>query len=248
MEINLTNDKGEEKIITYEVIYKRVKNINLRFDANNNLVISAPRYVGKKEIEKVIREYTNWIFKSMKTNENKNSYKLARELDFNDSFYYYYGIKYDLNFININDNNFDKTKTDNKYFLIDHDNKKINFYFKNENDFSWKKDFDKYEKQILIDKLKFYFNKEMNELKNYDLPLTKIKIKTLKSAWGVCQVVKKEITINRKLVNHNEKCLRYVVIHELCHLIHANHSKEFYKVIESVMPDYKKAKHELNYD
>ena len=73
MEINLTNDKGEEKIITYEVIYKRVKNINLRFDANNNLVISAPRYVGRKEIEKVIREYTNWIFKSMKTNENKEN-------------------------------------------------------------------------------------------------------------------------------------------------------------------------------
>lgn len=251
MEIKLINNEGNEEIISYEIIYKHVKNINLRFDNDNNLVVSSPRYVSKKEIEKVIREYTNWIFKSMKTNDKKNSYKLARELNCDDIFYYYYGIKYSIKFLSL-DKKYDieNNKVLDKNFYIDHDKKEIIFYkdINDDNDTKWKKDFDKYEKEIFLTKIKFYLQKEINELKDYNLPVTKVKIKTLKSAWGVCQVVKKEITLNRKLVNHNEDCLRYVVIHELAHLVHANHSKEFYAVIEKVMPNYKKAKHELNYD
>lgn len=251
MEINLINDKGEEEIISYEIIYKRVKNINLRFDNDNNLIVSAPRYVSKKEVEKVIREYTKWIFKARENNVKKNAYKLARELDTNDSFYYFYGIKYSIKFFSL-DEKYDKenNKIIDKNFSIDHDKKQIIFYknLDDDKDVLWKKDFDKYEKEIFLSKIKFYLQKEINELKEYNLPVTKVKIKTLKSAWGVCQVVKKEITLNRKLVNHNEDCLRYVVIHELAHLVHANHSKEFYQVIEKVMPNYKKAKHELNYD
>jgi len=39
-----------------------------------------------------------------------------------------------------------------------------------------------------------------------------------------------------------EDAIDYVVVHELCHMIHHNHSKEFYKEIEKILPDYKRRK------
>ena len=39
-----------------------------------------------------------------------------------------------------------------------------------------------------------------------------------------------------------EKIIHYVVIHELCHLIHFNHSRDFWKSLEKIIPDYKSSK------
>ncbi len=34
--------------------------------------------------------------------------------------------------------------------------------------------------------------------------------------------------------------LDYIVVHEMCHMVHMNHSKQFWNLLESIMPDYKK--------
>ena len=51
---------------------------------------------------------------------------------------------------------------------------------------------------------------------------------------------------NRKLLMKPRECIEYVVIHELCHFIHPNHSKEFYGFMEQFMPDWKERKARLN--
>ena len=53
---------------------------------------------------------------------------------------------------------------------------------------------------------------------------------------------KKNITINLNLVLKPKKCTQYVVLHEMCHLIYMNHSKKFWDLVESQMPDYKQVK------
>ena len=53
---------------------------------------------------------------------------------------------------------------------------------------------------------------------------------------------KKNITINLNLVLKPQKCTQYVVLHEMCHLIYMNHSKKFWDLVESQMPDYKQVK------
>lgn len=69
----------------------------------------------------------------------------------------------------------------------------------------------------------------------------KVRIKPLNYAWGSCSS-NKNISINSKLANKNEKAVEYVVLHEMCHLIYMNHSKNFWNLVEKNMPNYKESK------
>ena len=80
----------------------------------------------------------------------------------------------------------------------------------------------------------------------YGIARPKLRVRTMKSCWGSCLVNKGIITLNRKLLMQPRECIEYVVVHELCHFIHPNHSKEFYKFMEQFMPDWKERKGQLN--
>ena len=72
----------------------------------------------------------------------------------------------------------------------------------------------------------------------------KIRIRDIKYAWGSCSN-NKNITINKKLISYSESAIRYVILHELCHLKYMNHSKDFWNLVQKYMPEYRKAKAEL---
>lgn len=67
-----------------------------------------------------------------------------------------------------------------------------------------------------------------------------LRIRTMKTRWGVCNIKNKTITLNSKLIEYKLEALDYVIIHELSHLVHFNHSKEFWKLVEKYIPNYKK--------
>jgi len=69
-------------------------------------------------------------------------------------------------------------------------------------------------------------------------------IKNLKATWGICSS-KKKISINQNLMAYSRHAIEYVCLHEICHLKHMNHSKQFWNMVEYYMPDYKEAKKEL---
>lgn len=67
----------------------------------------------------------------------------------------------------------------------------------------------------------------------------KLKFSYLKGKWGVCFTRKKEIVLSYQLIHTSKRFIEYVMIHELAHLVHPNHSKAFYFFVERYMPDYK---------
>lgn len=69
-------------------------------------------------------------------------------------------------------------------------------------------------------------------------------VRLLSSRWGSMSS-KGNITLNAKLIHASLECIDYVIVHELCHRIHFNHSKEFWSLVESVMPDWKERKKKL---
>lgn len=80
-----------------------------------------------------------------------------------------------------------------------------------------------------------YFAKVMG------LEYGKITITSAKTRFGSCSS-KKNISYSYRLMLYPEEAREYVVVHELAHTRLMNHSKEFYKIIEGVLPDYKRRK------
>ena len=70
------------------------------------------------------------------------------------------------------------------------------------------------------------------------------RIRDIHSAWGSCSS-KKTITLSLNLIQKREEVIEYVILHELCHLKHMNHSKDFWNLVESNMPEYKSYRKEL---
>ena len=90
----------------------------------------------------------------------------------------------------------------------------------------------------LLEKLR-YFSSVMG------LFYSEVKFRKMKRRWGSCNA-KGVITINKKLAKTPEICVDYVVIHELAHLKHLNHSKKFHALVERYHPNTEKAKDMLS--
>ena len=77
-------------------------------------------------------------------------------------------------------------------------------------------------------------------------PFPEIHFKKMTSRWGSCVPGKNRITLNTALARVAPECAEYVVVHELCHFLHPNHSKSFYAEVEKHIPDWKERKKKLN--
>ncbi len=72
----------------------------------------------------------------------------------------------------------------------------------------------------------------------------RLKIRNMKTRWGSLSR-KGGMTLNLQLIKAPRECIEYVVIHELCHLLHANHGKAFYDLLERSLPDWINRKKKL---
>lgn len=81
--------------------------------------------------------------------------------------------------------------------------------------------------------------------KPYGVKYPLVKIRTMKSRWGSCQPQKGIITLNAKMIAAPREAIEYVVLHEFAHFIHPNHSKDFYGLVEKLMPDWKERREML---
>ena len=72
------------------------------------------------------------------------------------------------------------------------------------------------------------------------------RVKDMKNRWGSCNITKKRIWLNLKLVQYPPECLEYVILHELIHLKVPNHSADFYAELDQYMPDWQMRRKILN--
>lgn len=94
--------------------------------------------------------------------------------------------------------------------------------------------------RIFDDRYVYVFN-HFNE--NITSPI--LKIRTMKTRWGVYNRKNHTITLNSKLIEYDYDKIDYVIVHELSHIIHFNHSKNFWELVGKYCKDYKKIRREL---
>lgn len=97
------------------------------------------------------------------------------------------------------------------------------------------------------EEIKNVFNKEVEICKNCfnNLPDFTLKTRQMRTRWGVCNRLKKEITLNKELIKRDINLLDYVIIHEMAHFYEGNHSKKFWDIVSKACPKYKEYRKEL---
>lgn len=95
-------------------------------------------------------------------------------------------------------------------------------------------------------KTKEIFTQEVYKMcKIIETPDFELKIRKMKSRWGVCNYQKKTITLNSELIKYSRDILQYVIVHEMCHFYHHNHGNGFWEMVSNYYPNYKLARKEL---
>ena len=116
---------------------------------------------------------------------------------------------------------FNDTEIDNNK-IYTKDNKSLNKYLS------------KYIYNIYEERINYYYS-----LFEENIPIPNLKIRKMTSRWGVCNIKNHNVTLNLELSKYNIECLNYVIVHELSHFIHPNHSKEFWLLVGKYYPNYK---------
>lgn len=78
-----------------------------------------------------------------------------------------------------------------------------------------------------------------------NLPKFRLRVRKMKSRWGVCNKGSMTVTLNTLLIHKSYFLIDYVIVHELSHFEHMDHSSAFWKEVERHYPEYKKARKEL---
>lgn len=200
----------------YPIIIKRKNNKNTYIRVNNKL-----------EIIVTTSYYTtdSCIIKLIKENKKTIEKMLKRQKKekLKEEQFYYLGIKYDIIIVPTMDHvevNEGRIFTKNQKMLD-----------------RW------YQREI-----ETIFTKRLEQ--NYKLfkekiPYPTLKLRKMKTRWGVCNKKKQSITLNINLMRESIECLDYVIVHELSHFVHFNHSKEFWDTVSKYCNNYKEIRKKL---
>ena len=231
----MTIDFLEENKIKYYIDRAKRKNCYIQIK-NGTVIIKVTRLTTEAFIMKFLNEKKEWILSNVEKYEDNPRKNMHYE---NLDYIYVLGKKYILRILRK-----DNIKRSKVYLDTDINSLMVII----PNTISRYDEVDKV--KALIDKYYKDIAKEevtacMNDLiERTGLKPDKIVIKNLSATWGICSS-KRVISINQNLMMYSRHSIEYVCLHELCHLRHMNHSKEFWDLVEKYLPDYKLAKKEL---
>ena len=224
-----------EEIIKFSVERKKVKNVNLNIKVNGDVIVTAKDEVPLEFIQSFILRKANLIIKQVKyykAHEVKNKYE--KELVSGESIKYL-GKQYRLKVVESEEEYVKYLRGYIYLYVKDKSNyRKKEQLLNNWFDIKCREVFKSlYEEMYLI-------------VSKYGVPDVKINIRKMKTRWGSCMAEKNTIILNRDLIKAPKYCIKYVVLHELVHMIYKEHNNEFYDFLFTLMPDWKERKRILD--
>ncbi|MGL4950219.1 MAG: M48 family metallopeptidase [Mycoplasma sp.] len=217
----------DDLTLMYKVEYKdNIKNIRAKVDKKNEVLVTSPPFVTLEQLDQFVLNHFDKFYKFIE------GYKQNTLIDLNNNFVYIFNKKYEIKI--------QLTKGRQKYEIIDN---KVYLFLKDEEN-----------KKLIIKKL--FHDKANTYLINRCKSLAKqlkftveggIETKWYETKWGQCNVESRRITLADQLIMFNDEIVDYVIIHELCHLVHADHSPNFWKLVENYYPKFKWAREKLKF-
>ena len=201
----------------YQLIRSKRKTLSLQINNDAELIVRAPNQLSVKKIEQFIDQKSTWINSKICACSNK---KLTKPNYQQDEDFLYLGNVYPLNInlkqntkLNFNGVSFESNAASKEIFL---DWYKAKF------------------REIALPRLNYY-------AKEYQLSYKQVRLKSQKTLWGSCSGVN-NINLNYLLIQAPMSVIDYVIVHELAHIKHKNHSKDFWGFVTQMLPNYKASK------
>jgi predicted metal-dependent hydrolase len=221
------------KSIKYNLSFATRKSLGIKVLPDGLVTVIAPNDTSLIDINKKVKSKANWILKqqaffcSYKPNTPERKYV-------NGETHLYLGRQYKLQIIEDAINEIKiyrgamimKTKKTNPEYL----EKKLNEWYKGKAIFHFEE----------------LLNSSLEKFIKYKIEKPVLDIRLMQKRWGSCTKSGK-IILNTELIKAPKGSIEYVVIHELCHLIHYNHNKDFYDLQNRLSPDWEKWKEKLEH-
>ena len=219
----MNNLLNELKIKNIDIEIKKLKkkNVSIEIDNRGKVIFRVPANIKKLELEKIIDKRFNWITNNVKKVKELNKDILERQFE-EDEIFLYLGEEYRLKF--------------DKISRID-ENKKYIYTTENNRKESLEKLYKFLAKDYIIKRVEYY-------LDYFDDKPKSIRIKKQKTRWGSCSF-ENNLNFNYKIIMAKKQIVDYIVVHEMCHMKHKNHSTEFWSAVKEILPDYKNLREEL---
>lgn len=210
------------------IIRENRKTLALIVHPDMTITAKVPENADNEYINQFINKRTLWAYKQLEyfkqfQNKQEQSYISGSNV-------LYLGRQYMLKIVQADSDYVSFSK--NRFYL----------YTKEFNNIEYNK---KIFNTFMYNKAQIIFNQELiNCLHNFkDIKAPALKIRQLNKRWG--SFINNTIILNPALIMVDKKSIRYVITHELCHYYYKDHSKDFYALLESKIPNWQEIKHKM---
>jgi len=226
--------------IQVHIVRSKRKTVCLSINKDGTVTVKAPlRYPTDKEIIGFVEQKIDWVIKQRDIQQDREDMKLVRRFETDYSFPY------------LGEERLVEMQKGKKNQFSYEDDKIVirTPYYE-----ALQSDYEATENTKAIEKLQSdlkkwykkqasaYITKRVEYYKDIvGVTVNSVSIKSRKSQWGSCDS-NGDITFSWRLVMASPEAIDYVVIHELCHRKHMDHSREFWNQVQKYMPDFKKQK------
>ena len=213
----------KDQVVEYNIVYRKRKTVEIRIEYPDKVLVRAPVGLDKIRIQEILESKRDWILEKL---ELIKGIEPPPEKQFiSGEEFLYLGQAYTLAVLI--DEKVEKpvVRLDGRELVITapvHEAELLRTALQN-----W------YGKQTLKAALELMpkYTKIIGRKPD------RLKISTARKRWGSCSS-KGNVLLNWRLAMAPLSILEYVLVHELCHLVHMNHSREYWDLVESVLPDY----------
>lgn len=208
--------------IQYSIQYSRRKTLSIIVERDRSVVVRAPLDTSKEVIEREISKRKFLLFQKINHTQKFDTPKPRKEFVSGESLLFL-GRHHKVEVVM---DKIDGIRFDNIFYISKTNQYKAEKLFK-----QW---YTKQAEDKIIPKAEFH-------AKNLGVKYNVIKILDLKYRWGSC-TPKDNINFNWRLIKAPIHVIDYIVVHELTHLLEANHTPEFWNIVSVQLPHYLKAK------
>lgn len=209
------------------IVNPKLKHIYLTFDNEGNLVVKSPK-VSQRKIEQLLLKKSSWINNS----REKIQQKKGKPLDFSNPLeLYYLGEPYPLHL----------AQHSKKRIHFDFDGGKFTLFYHTYDERLFKTHFDRFYKNQAQKHIPAHVESWAEKM---SLSPADIRFRKTKRQWGSCSG-KNVLSFNTMMMKLPLDVIEYIIIHELAHIKHKHHQKDFWQLVEQHLPNYKKQVKEL---